>query len=290
VNNNKEGYEEKMNVRKSVSQIVLMIILVLGLFIFAVPFIFMVSNSFEKFTFSLPFPPRLFPKEFVWDNYLEILNKQKICRYFFNSVVVTVLTTFFGVTLAALSAYGFARINFKGREPLFKIYLFTLMVPGVLNIIPQFAILNSLHLISTHQGLILLYVGTGICGTTFFLRGFMESVPKELDESVVMDGGSHWTIFSKILLPLSKPALATISVMMMQGTWDDYFTAKVILGSNEKLFTMPIMIQRLHGQHATKWGLVFAASILMLIPVIILYVISQKYFVVGGISEGGIKG
>jgi len=290
VNSIKEGYEEMKIVRKKSSQIVLMIVLVLGLFIFAVPFIFMVSNSFEKFTFSLPFPPRLFPKEFVWDNYVEVLSKQKIYRYFLNSVVVTTLTTFFGVALAALSAYGFARIDFKGREPLFKIYLFTLMVPGVLNIIPQFAILNRLHLISTHQGLILLYVSTGVCGTTFFLRGFLESIPKELDESVVMDGGSHWTIFSKIMLPLSKPALATISVMTMQGTWDDYFTAKVVLGSNEKLFTLPIMLQRLHGQHATKWGLVFAASLLMLIPVMLLYVISQKYFVVGGLLEGGIKG
>jgi multiple sugar transport system permease protein len=192
--------------------------------------------------------------------------------------------------IASLSAYGFARIHFAGKELLFKIYLFTLMIPGVLNIIPQFMILNGICLIATHPGLILLYVGTGICGTTFFLRGFFESVPREMDESVVMDGGSHWTIFRKIILPLSKPAIATLAVMMSQGTWDDFFTAKVVLGSKEALFTLPIMVQRLHGQHATKWGLVFAASILMLIPIVILYILLQKYFVVGSLTDGGIKG
>ncbi|MBZ4646786.1 MAG: transporter permease [Clostridia bacterium] len=279
-----------MKIYKDISQIILWFVLIIGLFIFTLPFIFMISNSFEKFTFSLPFPPRLIPKEFVWDNYKEILDKQRLYKYFLNSTIVTVTTTFFGIMLAALSAYGFARINFKGKEVIFKIYLFTLMVPGVLNIIPQFIILNSINMIATHQGLILLYVGTGICGTTFFLRGFFESVPRELDESVVMDGGSHWIIFRKIMLPLSKPALATISVMMSQGIWDDFFTAKVVLGSKESLFTLPIMVQRLHGQHATKWGLVFAAAILMLIPIIVLYSISQKYFVIGGLSEGGVKG
>ena len=276
--------------RKTISQIILMMISIVGIFLFALPFLFMIANSFEKFTFSLPSPPRLFPREFVWSNYQEILVKQNLPRYFSNSSIVALATTFFGLLLASLSAYGFARIQFIGRELLFKIYLLTLMIPGVLSIIPQYILINKLGLIASHQGLILLYIGTGICGATFFLRGFFESVPREYDESVKIDGGSHRTIFTKIMLPLSKPALATIAVMTLQGTWDDYFTAKVVLGSSEKLFTLPVMVQKLHGQHATKWGLVFAASILMLIPIITLYILTQKYFVVGGISEGGIKG
>lgn len=271
--------------------------LIVGLAIFAVPYIFMISNSFEKFSYTLPYPPRLFPSSVNVDAYVYILTKKHILAPFANSVLITVSTTFFTLAIASLSAYGFARIRFYGRELLFKIYLFTLMLPGFLSIIPQFLILKGIKfpgfadgLIGTRTGLVILYVGTGLCGGVFFLRGFFESIPKDIEESVVIDGGSHWTIFMKIMLPLSKPALGTMAIMSLQGIWEEFFTAKVILGSRaDKLLTLPIIIQRLNGEHATRWEWVFAASILMQIPIILLFIVFQKKFVIGGLTEGSVK-
>lgn len=265
------------------------IVLIIGAVIFILPFLVMIGNSFEAFTFSLPNPPRILPSEFTLENYREVIFDYEIFKYFKNSIIITVFTTIIVIFISSLSAYAFAKIPFYGRESLFKIYLFTLMIPGVLNIIPQFLAINSIHLIGTRVGLILLYVSTGICGNTFFLKGFFESIPNELLESVVIDGGGHSAIFRKIVLPLSKPAIATLAILVLLGTWDDFFTAKVILGAQEKVLTLPIMIHRLNGQHATKFGLVFAASIITLIPVIMTYIIAQKYFVVGGLTEGAIK-
>lgn len=263
--------------------------LFIGVLIFTLPFMIMIGNAFETFTFSLPHPPRIFPKEFTLDNFAEIINVYHIFDYFGNSVFITLFTTIFVIFISALSAYAFAKIPFPGREVLFKFYLFTLMIPGVLNIIPQFILIDQLGMIGTRRGLILLYVGTGICGNTFFLRGFFEGISNELIESVVVDGGDHFTIFRKIVLPLARPAIGTLAVLVLLGTWDDFLTAKIILGAKEQLLTLPIVIHRINGQHATKYGLVFAASMITLAPVMLVYVISQKYLVVGGMSEGALK-
>lgn len=272
-----------------VKSVILFMMLSVGALIFIIPFMVMIGNSFESFTFSLPNPPRIIPEVFTLANYREVIVDYELFSYFFNSVFITVFTTIIVIFISALSAYAFAKIPFYGREGLFRVYLFTLMIPGVLNIIPQFLTINSIHLIGTRFGLILLYVGIGICGNTFFLKGFFETIPNDLLESVVIDGGSHRTIFRKIVMPLSKPAVATLTILVLLGTWDDYFTAKVILAAQENVLTLPIIIHRLNGQHATKFGLVFAASLITLIPVIITYITAQKYFVVGGLTEGAIK-
>lgn len=280
-------------------QIFLWIVLIAGLLIFALPYIFMISNSFEKFSYSLPYPPRLLPSRFNLDAYLYIIKEKHILTPFLNSTFITLITAVFSLAISSLSAYGFAKIRFKGREPLFKIYLLTLMIPGFLSIIPQYLILYHINFIpgldqgltGTRLGLIILYIGTGVCGNTFFLRGFFESLPREIDESVVMDGGSHWTIYSKIMLPLSKPALGTLAIFTIQGLWDEFFTAKIILGAKTaKFLTLPIVVQQLNGEHATRFEWVFAASILMQIPIILLFILFQKKYVIGGLSEGAVKG
>lgn len=275
--------------KNNIGQAFLWIVLLGGTAVFIFPFIFMIGNTFIDFSITLPMPPKLFPEKFVLANYAYILGKQHILQHFSNSVLITVATTFIGLLISTLSAYGFAKINFRGREPLFKLYLFTLMIPSILSIVPQFSTLQGLGLIGHRTGLILLYIGTGICGNTFFLRSFFLSLPSEIDESVLIDGGSHFTIYRKIVLPLSKAGIATLTVLTLQGTWDEFFTAKVILGSNLDALTLPVLIQKIHGQFGTRWGYVFAAAVLMLIPILILFIAFQKYYVVGGLTEGGIK-
>jgi multiple sugar transport system permease protein len=206
-----------------------------------------------------------------------------------NSLVVTLATVAAGMFISCLSAYAFARMRFPAREQIFTAFLFTLMLPGVLNLIPQLMILQRLGLSGSLPGLVLLYVGAGIAGNTFFLRDVFMKVPRELDESIVMDGGGDWVVFARLMLPLSKPGIATLAIFLFQGTWEEFLTAKIVLGSKESLMTLPVMVQRLFEKDATKWGYIFAASILMLIPTIVLYCVAQRKWVVGGLADGAIK-
>ncbi|MDD4083898.1 MAG: carbohydrate ABC transporter permease [Sphaerochaetaceae bacterium] len=278
-------------------QVIIWIILLFFLLLFSVPFLFMISNSFETFSYVLPDPPRLLPSSFNFAGYQHVLQMPLFPMAVINSIVNTFITMCFAIFISTLSAYGFARIKFKGRDFIFAVYLFTLMLPGFLNIIPQFIILKALRipftdtsLIGTRGGLILVYVSTCICGNTFFLRNFFRGIPKDLSESVIIDGGGHGTIFFKILLPLSTPAIGTMSIFAFQGFWEEYFTAKVLVGANEKMITLPLLLQRLNGEHSTRWEWVFSASILALIPVVIIFIVSQKKMVIGGLSQGAIKG
>ena len=284
-------------VRKKISQMLIGIILIVSLFIFCVPFIFMVSNSFETFSYVLPYPPRFFPSSFNLDAYKYVLSQKLFVTALKNSIINTGITVVLSVFISSLSAYGFAKIEFPGREAIFKVYLFTLMMPSFLNIIPQFLVLKNIRfwgfadgLIGTRTGLILIYVATNVCGHTFFLRNYFKNLPNELSESVIADGGGHGTIFFRIMLPLSKPAIGTIGIFALQGFWEEYFTAKVLVGANESMITLPLLLQRLYGEHSTRWEWIFAASIISLIPVIILFIISQKKMVVGGLTQGSVKG
>ena len=274
-----------------VGQAVLWIILIAALLIFCVPFLFMITNSFEEFSYVLPYPPKLFPTSLNFSAYEHILSMDIFPAAVKNSFINTTVTVIITVFISTLSAYGFARMKFPGRDKIFAIYLFTLMVPGFLNIIPQFLVLRELPgtqngLVGTRTGLILIYVATNICGNTFFLRNFFRSLPNSLSESVIMDGGGHGTIFFKIMLPLSKPAIGTMTIFSFQGFWDEYFTAKVLVGANEDMITLPLLLQRLNGQYATHWEWVLAASILSLIPIVLLFVVFQKKMVVGGLTQG----
>ena len=191
-------------------QVVLWIILIASLLIFSVPFLFMITNSFEEFSYVLPYPPKLFPTRLDFSAYQHILGMDIFPTALKNSVINTVITVVISVFVSTLSAYGFARIRFPGRDKLFAVYMFTLMVPGFLNIIPQFLVLRRLALpglpnglIGTRAGLILVYVATNVCGHTFFLRNFFRSLPNSLAESVLLDGGGHKDIFFRVMLPRS---------------------------------------------------------------------------------------
>lgn len=276
------------------SSVVFWMVLIVSVMIFILPFLFMVSNSFEEFSYVLPTPPRLIPERIQFGAYEHVLTQSNLPRAAFNSVSITILTALFTVLISSLSAYGFARIDFIGREVLFKIYLGTLMLPGFLGIIPQFLVLQWIGpgasgLIGTKAGLILLYVGTGVCGNTFFLRGHMAALPKELEEAVLIDGGGHFTTFFKVMLPLALPSIGTLAIFCLQGTWEEFFSAKVILGGVQNNITLPVMIQSLKGAHSTRWEWIFAASILAQMPMILLFAAFQKQFVVSGLTDGSVK-
>lgn len=275
----------KYKIGQVVRQIALWLFVVLSL----IPFLSMFTTSMCKDQFTLPYPPRILPDHFYFGNYVVVWSQNNFGRYFLNSLYLSTVITVCVLFFSSLSAYGFARFSFPGKEIVFNIYLFTMMVPGVLNLIAQYAIINSVGLVNTYTAIILLSIGGGIAGNTFFLRGFFEDIPSELEESIVMDGGGRWTIYRHIILPLSKPALGTLGIGIFTGAWGDFFTVITFIKDSSK-WTLPVAIQLFRGEHATSWGLVFAGAMVAFVPEIIVFILAQKYMVQNNAAEGAVKG
>ena len=256
--------------------------------VMVLPFLYMVSTSFKKYTFLFESPPQFIPKEPTLQNYVQAWTAGHFSRYFFNSLFVTSVTTVFTVVFASMAAFAFAKYVFFGKKVLFILLLMGLVVPGIVLIIPQFIIAKHLHLIDSFAGLILFYIGMNFSLDTFLLRGFMEDIPRELDDAMKVDGASAWTRFARLYVPLSRPALATVTLFSFLASWDEFAWAITLINSQDKR-TLPIAIALFHGQHATSWGLVFAASLIALVPIIIVFLITQKHFV-EGLSTGAVKG
>jgi len=256
--------------------------------VMVLPFLYMVSTSFKKYTYLFESPPQFIPKDPTLQNYVQAWTTGNFSRYFFNSLFVTSASTVITVTFASMAAFAFAKFVFFGKKTLFMLLLTGLVVPGIVLLIPQFIIAKHLHLIDSFAGLILFYVGMNFSLNTFLLRGFMEEIPRELDDAMKADGASAWTRFARLYLPLSRPALATVTLFSFLASWDEFAWAITLINSQDKR-TLPIAIALFHGEHATSWGLVFAASLIALIPIIIVFLLAQKHFV-EGLSIGAVKG
>lgn len=252
------------------------------------PFVYMVSTSFKPQAYVLTFPPEFIPKEPTVQNYVNAWTKQDFSRYTWNSAVVTIISTAASVFLSAMMAYSFARFRFVGRKVLFAIIMIGLMVPGMTLIVPQFVLAKNLRLLDSHAGLVLFYIATTMALNTFLLRSFFQGVPMELDEAMQVDGANVWTRFWHLALPLARPALATATIFTFLACWDEFAWALTIINDPQKR-TLPIAIQLYQGQNATQWGLVFAASIIAVIPVIAVFLIFQRHFV-QGLQTGALKG
>lgn len=275
--------------KRRFSQVLIHLMLIIIVIVSLLPFLNMISTSLSASTYVMPSKPQIIPKEFYFGNYVVVWTGENFSRYFMNSVFVTVVSTVCILFVSSLSGYGFSRLNFPGKKIIFNIYIFSLMMPAVLALVSQFTILQELHLVDTYTGLILLYVSGGIAGNTFFLKGFFETIPRELEESIIVDGGNKWTIYSRIILPLSKPALGTLAIGTFTGLWMEVFTALTVI-KTQSMRTLPIAVKLLQNGKATQWGVIFAAAILVLIPVIIIFIIFNKQFIKSGGSEGAVKG
>jgi ABC-type glycerol-3-phosphate transport system permease component len=252
------------------------------------PFLWMVSTSLKESAYVIQFPPRLIPAEPTIANFVKAWTANNFQLYFKNSIFVALPSVFFVILFSAMMAYAFARFTFPGKEIIFYSILLVLMVPNMVGIIPQFLLAKALGLRNSLWGLILFYVAGSIPFNTFLLRGFFETLPSELEDAILIDGGSYFTIFFRMILPLSKPALATVSIFSFLGFWDEFVLALTFIDDASKR-TLPIAIATFQGQHGTDWGLVFAASLIAAVPVIIVFVSLQRYFV-GGLTSGAFKG
>jgi len=264
------------------------IILLLGLGLVAIPIWYMVSTAFKPQTMIFEMPPKLWPMPSTLNNFIKALTTDRFGLYFWNSTQVALTSTALTVLVSSMLAFAFAKLKFPGKEALFYILLLGMMVPPVMLIIPQFIVAHWLSLYNNLWGLILVYITMNISMQTFLLRGVFEDIPRELEEAAFIDGGSPLTIFWRIVLPLSGPGLAVVVINSFLYSWEEYTWANVNIGDSMRR-TLPIGIALFQSEHLTEWGQVFAASLIALVPVVIIFIVFQRYFV-QGISTTGIKG
>lgn len=264
-------------------QYLLLIILALTML---VPFAWMVSTSLKTEEYVLRFD--LIPQPASLDSYRELFDIMPMGRVFLNSLFVTVTGTVGQVLFSAMAAYAFARMQWKGRGVVFSIYLATMMVPFQVVVIPQFVLVSKLGWVNSYQALILPSLFSAFA--TFLLRQAFLTIPRDLEEAAIMDGANHLTIFWRVMVPLCKPVLATLTVFSFMSMWNSYLWP-LFVARQEKYMTLPVALATLQGnnQSLTQWNLVMAGAVITLLPILIVYLFAQKWFVQGAVISG-IKG
>ena len=279
----------KKRTKERISQTVLQLLLIFLALLCLIPFASMVATSFMKVKGVLPNEPILFPDFPLYlGNYSKAWKQNHFSQYFVYTIYVSTVGLAVNLVISISMGYAFARFRFPGREAVFNVLLLTMMIPAQLAMISQYTVLNDLHMIDTYQGIWLLWGGTCVAGNTFFYRGFFEAVPKELEESMYLDGASRFQTLMHCIIPLSKPAIATQAVFAFNGYWSNLFDILTFTKSTSKR-TLSVALQLFRGQYTTNYGLMFAASVIVIIPIIVLFVIFQKQFMQQGLTEGAIK-
>jgi len=273
---------------KSGTKLLLYIVLTAGAIIMLLPFLYMVSTALNPETWIMPHPPTLWPAHATLKHFVRAWTEGGFQHYALNSIIVSVVATALTFLISTMSAYAFARIEFPGKEALYSLYLVTMMIPDLIALLPKFTVVKDFGLMDSWLGLWVIYVSSGVAGNTFLLRGFFEEIPRELTEATLIDGGTHWTIYGRVLLPLAAPALATLSIFSFLGAWDDFWWASLLI-RNPDLRTLPIGIRLFFNAHGTQWSTVFAATTLAVVPELLMFVFLQRYFI-QGLRTGGVKG
>jgi len=275
---------------KSISWIVGRILLygslLVGTVLMLLPFAWMLSSSFKAQRDVFTFPIQWIPRTFLWRNYLEIWTAIPLLRYFLNTVKLTLIVMVLQTITSSFAAYAFAKLKFRGRNQLFLLYIMTIAIPWQVYMVPQYIMMSYLRLSNTHLGLILMHTFTAF--GVFMMRQFYMGIPNELVEAARIDGLSEYGIWLRVMLPLSKPAIATMCITSFVMEWNDFMGPLIYL-SDDKLKTLQLGIRMFIGQYSSDYQLIMAASILSLIPVFIMYVSFQKYFV-EGVATSGLKG
>lgn len=277
--------------RKTWTQLILHMILIAALIVVVLPMVYMISTSLKPNGALYEYPPRFLPAldEITLENYKYILGQGKFYRNFLNSILVSVASVVIAAVIASALGYVIARFEFPGKKFLFGFIVLTMIVPGLTLIVPQYELAVKLHVINSLAGLVPFYAAWTIPYSTFMIKGFVEGIPRELDEATYMDGGSVFTVFQKIIVPLAKPGIASVSIFNFLTAWEEFPWANTVLNDNLKR-TMPIAISGFFGEHQfTQWGYVFALSVFSLLPIMIVFISCQKFFV-AGLTSGSVKG
>lgn len=255
-----------------------------------VPFLWMFTTSLKPPGTEFAYPPELLPTAFDWENYRRLFTLVPFGQYFLNTVFVTMLIVLGQLLICSMAAYGFARLNFVGRDTIFVLYLATMMIPFQVTLIPTFLMVFQLGWVNTYQGLIV--PGISSAFGIFLLRQAFLGVPRDYQDAARLDGASEWRIYAEIFLPLNGPALATLGVFAFMGAWTDLLWP-LLIARDQQLRTLELGLAYFNASatafRQTNWPLMMAASVVVMIPVLLVYIFAQRYFV-RGISLSGVKG
>jgi multiple sugar transport system permease protein len=255
--------------------------------IMLLPLVWMVVTSLETEAQTFHFPPILWPGTLRFENYGTVLSGSEFVTWFWNTTVVTVAIVGSNLVLCTLAAYAFARIRFLGRGTVYILLLATLMVPIQVVLIPTFLIVKDMGLID-HLGALIVPHLANVFGI-FMLTQFFRTLPIELEEAARIDGASRMSILLRIVVPLSLPALATLAVILFMWTWNEFLWPLVTILTNQGAFTLQLGLATFQGAHQTQWPLVAAANMMSMVPMLVLFLLAQRYFV-RGIATQGLKG
>ena len=272
------------NKRKQlIVKIVAHLILLLGAITMLVPFIWMLSSSVKSLGEVFVFPPKLFGEKIVWENYTKISSRFNYFAYFLNSVKVSAWVVVFQVFTSATAGYVFAKLNFKGRDRIFTLYLATMMIPFHVTVITNFLQMSMYGLVNTLWSL-MLPASVSAFGT-FLMRQFFVTVPNELIEAAKIDGCNPFKTFLQICFPMAKPTIATLSIFCFMNVWNDYFTPLIYVNDSRK-YTLPLGLASMKGMYSTDWPVLMASSVISVLPVLIAFLFAQDAFVKGVMMTG----
>lgn len=273
---------KKPSVVTSINFIILLLLAMLAL----VPFFWIIVSSFKTYRETVKIPVVFFPNSFTYlDNYKELFGKLNFLSYYKNNIINTLGITIPQILFSSLAAYAFARIDFPGKSIIFVSLLLALMIPMQMILLPRYKLILQMGLFDSYLGIIIPSIPS--VTTTFYMRQQILSLPKSLDESAFLDGAGHFRIFWSILLPLCQSALLATGIMCLVFSWNDFLWPLIVINSAEK-YTLSIAVANLQGQHLTKDNLLLTAAVVVSIPMIVVFMISQKYFI-EGIALSGIK-
>ncbi|MDW5596615.1 carbohydrate ABC transporter permease [Conexibacter stalactiti] len=278
----RNGRDPGARLRKAIGYFALIALAVVAL----APLLWMLSTSLKSNQNVFSYPPQWIPHDWKFSNYTSLWDDLPMNRWLFNTFLVSTTVVLGQLLFCSMSAYAFARMQFKGREPLFYLFLASLMVPYQVTLIPAFVLISRLGWIDSYQALIIPQLSTpfGI----FMLRQFFMTLPKELEEAARLDGASYWRIYRTILVPLSKPALLAFGVFSFIGMWGDFLWPLIVINSPEKM-TLTVGLNYLSNSYNTDWARLMAGDVISLLPLMFIYAIAQKYFI-QGIAMTGLKG
>lgn len=272
---------------KGLSRFALHLLIVAGGILMLFPFMWTVSTSLKLPGSALSWPPTFLPDTFHWQNYVRVWSIVPFLTYFINTTIITVMTVIGSVLSSCLIGYAFARLRFPGRETLFILCLSSMMLPFVVLMIPRYILFRNFGWIDSFLPLIV-PEWFGVAVYIFFARQYFRGLPIEYDEAARLDGASSWWIWARIILPMSKPLLATIAILSFRGAWNDFMAPLIYLHSDENL-TLALGLVKFRGYYRTEWSLMMAGATIMTLPVVMIFFFFQRYFL-EGLNFSGLSG